>query len=324
MSKHELITIIVPIFNTEYYLKECLDSLQAQSYSNLEILLVNDGSTDHSGDICRAYCRRDSRFNLIEQQNGGLARSRNAGLNRAKGKYVCFVDSDDFVHRKYVEILYKNLVEHQADLSMCAYLKYRQGQKPESDIDNCCSNISRWQMLQAVTTTGPDNTSEKTVVAWNKLIPMDIMRYVRFPDRLHEDEFMINALLPRISRVVWTDTVLYYYRQRPESITGTERQKDIRHLDALDAVYDRLRIFSGEEYKDLFPDMLRSYFENSTMLYYGLLSSGSRWKIWKKICPRYFAALIRYGKKLRAKQFLRYTLFLISPYLYHRKYWPQP
>ena len=321
METQELVSIIVPIFNTEQYLTECLDSLKKQSYSNLEIILVNDGSTDHSGDICREYCRTDPRFVLIEQANQGLGMSRNAGIVKARGKYVCFVDSDDFVHEKYVEILYENLIAYHTDISMCAYMKYRQGQLSGNDVYNVCSRISRYQMLYDITTTGPENSSEKIVVAWNKLIKMDIMKQLRFTDRLHEDEFMINDLLQKISNGVWTDAVLYYYRQRSESITGTEHKTDLRHLDVLDAVYNRICLFSGNEYKDVMRDLLRSYFENSIVVYYSLFTYGNRWQVWKKIYTHYLNTLLRYAYKLSLKQFFRYALFLISPYFYRKKYW---
>lgn len=321
MKKKELVSIIVPVFNTGEYLRECLKSLEQQTYENLEIIMINDGSTDHSGDICREYSRKDSRFILIEQENQGLSMSRNIGLEHARGKKVCFVDSDDLVHEKYVEILYENLVRFHADISMCSYLKFRGKTVPHGNVNNVYKKMSPKQMLYAITTTGPDNSSEKVVVAWNKMIRMDIIERLRFKNRFHEDEFMINDLLLNISSGVYTDAILYFYRQRSESITGEMHKKDLRHLDVLDAVYDRLLIFSGPDYKELFPDMLRSYFENSTIIYYDLISCENFWKVWKKIIPRYLAILLKNRKKLKQKQFLRYGLFLISPTLYRKKYW---
>ena len=298
MKEKELVSVIVPVFNTDDYLRECLEALKQQTYDNLEIIMINDGSTDNSGNICREFSKKDSRFILIQQENRGLAVSRNAGLEKASGKYVCFVDSDDLVHERYVEILYENLVRYQADISMCNYLKFRGKTELHGDVDNICKEMFPKQMLYAITTTGPDNISEKAVVAWNKMIRMDIIKGLRFKNRLHEDEFMINDLILNLSSGVWTDAVLYFYRQRPESITGEKNKKDFRHLDMLDAVYERLLIFSGPDYKELFPDLLRSYFENSTVVYYDLMAPGNFWHVWKKVVPRYLAVLLKYRKKL--------------------------
>lgn len=316
-----MVSVIVPVYNTGDYLRECLEALKQQTYDNLEIIMINDGSTDNSGDICREFSEKDFRFILIQQENRGLAMSRNAGLEKASGKYVCFVDSDDLVHERYVEVLYENLVRYQADISMCNYLKFRGKTELHGDVDNIHKEMFPKQMLYAITTTGPDNISEKVVVAWNKMIRMDIIKGLRFKNRLHEDEFMINDLILNLSSGVWTDAVLYFYRQRPESITGEKNKKDFRHLDMLDAVYERLLIFSGPDYKELFPDLLRSYFENSTVVYYDLMAPGNFWHVWKKVVPRYFAVLLKYRKKLTGKQFVHYGLFLISPLLYRKKYW---
>lgn len=321
MTNKELISVIVPIFNTEVYLRECLESLKNQTYKNLEIILVNDGSTDNSRVVCEEYCRKDERFILINQKNQGLGMSRNAGLKQARGKYVCFVDSDDIVHEKYVEILYKNLIDFHADISMCSYMKFSEEKRLPTDICNICSDISRIQMLYDITTTGPENISEKIVIACNKMISMDIMKHLRFVDRLHEDEFMINQLLLRVTHAAWTDAVLYFYRQHSESITGTRNKKDIRHLDVLDAIFNRLTLFSGAEYKELFPDMLRSYFDNSAYIYYSVLSPQNKWELMRRIYPRYFKTLLKYAGQLKVKKFLRYMLFLINPAYYRKRYW---
>lgn len=320
MIKRDLISIIVPVYNTMEYLKECLDSLKNQSYENLEIIMVNDGSTDNSGMLCREYCEKDSRFFLIEQENQGLSMSRNAGVKKATGKYICFVDSDDFVHEKYVEILYKNLINYHADVSMCGYMKFREGQKTEKNICNVCSNMSRLEMLYAITTTGPDNSSEKIVVSWNKMIRADIMKQLRFVNKLHEDEYMINELLLNITHAVWTEAILYFYRQHSDSITGMKNKTDIRHLEVLGALYNRLILFSGAEYRTVFPELLRSYFDNSAAVYYSVLSSDNKGQLLRRIYPQYLYLLLKYAEKLTIKQFLRYLLFLAAPAYYRKKY----
>lgn len=121
---NELISIIVPIYNKEDYLPQCLDSIINQSYTNFEVLLVNDGSTDSSGIICQEYAERDSRFRYIEKENGGVSSARNLGLERSEGAYITFIDSDDWVEFNYLEVLYNALRENNADVAISSYKSY--------------------------------------------------------------------------------------------------------------------------------------------------------------------------------------------------------
>ena len=120
---NKLISVIVPVYNVEHYLNRCVDSILAQTYSDLEILLVDDGSTDSSGAICDAYARQDARVQVIHKKNGGLSDARNCGIEHAKGRYFCFVDSDDGIAPQMIEVLYRNLLNAGADVSAVA-LKY--------------------------------------------------------------------------------------------------------------------------------------------------------------------------------------------------------
>ena len=120
----ELISIIVPIFNTEKYLHQCLDSILSQSYGNFECLLINDGSTDASASICREYVAKDARFRYFEKENGGVSSARNLGIERSEGAYVTFIDSDDWVEFDYLEVLYSAIIQDSADISVSSYRTY--------------------------------------------------------------------------------------------------------------------------------------------------------------------------------------------------------
>ena len=120
----ELISIIVPIFNTEKYLHQCLDSILSQSYGNFECLLINDGSTDASASICREYVAKDARFRYFEKENGGVSSARNLGIERSEGAYVTFIDSDDWVEFDYLEVLYAAIIQETADISVSSYRTY--------------------------------------------------------------------------------------------------------------------------------------------------------------------------------------------------------
>lgn len=120
----ELISIIVPIFNTEKYLHQCLDSILSQSYGNFECLLINDGSTDASASICREYVAKDARFRYFEKENGGVSSARNLGIERSGGAYITFIDSDDWVEFDYLEVLYAAIIQETADISVSSYRTY--------------------------------------------------------------------------------------------------------------------------------------------------------------------------------------------------------
>ena len=120
----ELISIIVPIFNTEKYLHQCLNSILSQSYENFECLLINDGSTDASASICREYVAKDARFRYFEKENGGVSSARNLGIERSEGAYVTFIDSDDWVEFDYLEVLYSAIIQETADISVSTYRMY--------------------------------------------------------------------------------------------------------------------------------------------------------------------------------------------------------
>ena len=133
MAEYEsksLISIIVPVYNVEKYLRECLDSIMSQTYQNFECLLINDGSPDHSADICREYVEKDSRFRYFEKENGGVSSARNLGIEHSKGEYITFIDSDDWVESDYVETLYDELIKENADIAVSTYKRFEMG-------DNC-------------------------------------------------------------------------------------------------------------------------------------------------------------------------------------------
>jgi len=120
----DLISVIIPVYNVEPYLKKCLDSVVTQTYKEIEIILVDDGSTDGSGPICDEYAAQDKRIRVIHKRNGGLSDARNVGLDRCSGRYVTFIDSDDYVASDYVERLYRILVEYNADIAVCDYFEF--------------------------------------------------------------------------------------------------------------------------------------------------------------------------------------------------------
>lgn len=239
MTKTSLISVIVPIYNVEQYLKQCVDSILNQTYANLEIILVNDGSPDNSPSICDKYALKDSRVKVIHKKNGGLSDARNAGLDVAKGEYIVFIDSDDFIHKQYVECLYSNI--GVADMAFCDLLYYYDDEIKidELEIKECKIQVFEDDFLIR---NIPKFRSPLLIVAWNKLYKREIWQDLRYPiGKIHEDEFLAHYILDKCESVVFCDTKLYNYRQRHDSIMG--RFSESRFLNILEFHDDRERFY---------------------------------------------------------------------------------
>lgn len=210
-----VISIIVPVYKVEAYLKACVDSLLCQTFSDIEILLVDDGSPDHCGSICDEYAEKDARVRVIHQKNGGLSRARNAGIERAQGEYLCFVDSDDYVAPEYCESLYALLRDNDCDLSVCGVCRFEDGTTPSWDSEDGQSiRVDRVDFLRMQL----EKKSEFGV--WNKLYRRELFSRIRFAEgRIHEDVIWSGDLARNLrGSVVCTSKALYYYRQRSGSI----------------------------------------------------------------------------------------------------------
>lgn len=316
-----LISIIVPVYNVQPYLECCLSSLAEQTYTNVEIILVNDGSTDQSAHICRRTCDEDKRFRLIEQENQGLGPARNAGISIATGEYVCFVDSDDYVDKQYVEVMYNSLMEHNADMVMCSYTKFVDGCDSEADrvkqSNRIVVDLKKEEMISDLATVGPHNRSERIVVSWNKLMKRELWQNLRFPSKYHEDEYVILDLILQSDRVVWNDAPLYFYRQRAGSIM---ERGGARHLDLLPAIEGRMKKLEKNGFSHLLADTLIAYFENAIYLFYSLRDQLGKREIRKAVCSGYFRMWLHFGRKLSWKKRLRYLAFLLLPKTYKKRY----
>lgn len=235
----EKISIIIPVYNVEKYLKMCLDSVINQTYQNLEIILINDGSTDNSGKICEEYKRADSRIILIHKENEGLSMARNTGLDIASGEYISFVDSDDYISRNMVETLYNRLLETQSDMAVCS-IQYvdEAGKNLYSNFTFDDIVLGQNEFWKLYSSTG----HTECVVAWNKLYKREILEQLYYPKgRIREDEFLLPYIVERCFRICTVSDRLIFYRQRNDSIMGYESQKS--KLDYIEACFERLELF---------------------------------------------------------------------------------
>jgi glycosyltransferase involved in cell wall biosynthesis len=241
MKKDALISVIVPIYMVQDYLGKCVKSIRNQTYDNLEIILVDDGSKDDCGKMCDEFAKEDERIRVIHKVNGGLSDARNAGIEVAKGKYFVFIDSDDYIHPQMIECLVKPVEEGQADMSVCEYTNVRDDDEPVMD------EISDPETIIIESTADKRQyflceTYVKFTVAWNKLYPRGYFENVRYPKgKIHEDEFTTYKLLEKADKVAYITTPLYYYVQRGSSIMGEGFSK--KSLDRFEALDQRINYY---------------------------------------------------------------------------------
>ena len=214
MRNNPLISVIVPVYNVEKYLSKCLDSIIAQTYQNLEIILVDDGSTDGSGLLCDMYSQQDTRIRVIHQPNAGLSAARNAGLEACQGSYIVFIDSDDYVANSLCSTLLSLCLESGSDIAMCGhYDVYFDRITPTIPKEN--HYLSQKEAIVDLYNGKYVNPS-----ACRKLFKKEIFTDIRFPiGKLYEDAFIIVKLLLKIRKVAITTEQLYFYVRRENSIT---------------------------------------------------------------------------------------------------------
>lgn len=241
----ELISIIVPIYKVEPYLDRCVQSIVDQTYTNLQIILVDDGSPDGCPQMCDEWAKKDSRICVIHKPNGGLSDARNAGMAVAKGEYIAFVDSDDWIAPKYIDHLYRAARSCGALLSACDVRRINEGEQCMVPDNDECLPIE-YSALEALS---PKGWERVRAVAWNKLYHRSLLEGEEYPvGRHHEDEFFTYRIVYKAQRIVFIEEELYFYLQRQGSIM---QEVSIKRLDALDAYMERLQFFR-EHYPELY------------------------------------------------------------------------
>lgn len=233
-----LISIIVPVYKVEKYLKKCVESILAQTYKNFELILIDDGSPDNCPDLCDEFAQHDSRITVIHKKNGGLSEARNAGLDIARGEYIGFVDSDDYISPNMYELLLNKIVLTKADMAVCNY-KYVNEQYQSIEYRNNNMPIKN-EVLE--TDEYLNRLIGKCgwyyVPAWNKLYCKNIFDNIRFPKgKQHEDEFLIHRIVYECNHIVCLRQSLYNYVQRSSSIMN--QKFNPKNMDYGDALIDR-------------------------------------------------------------------------------------
>lgn len=232
MSK--LISIIVPVYNVESYLAQCIESLINQTYKNLEIILIDDGSTDKSGEICDLYKDKDNRIKVIHKQNGGLSSARNTGLDIARGDYIGFVDSDDFIDITMYEKLYLQIENNDADMIKCNLIEFKNNQVPKNIVSTGkITTYTREEAIYNFINKEYSYNKHFKVVVWDALYKKDLLEDIRFPEGLlYEDGYVSPKLFFKSKKLLHLDDFLYYYRINDKGIMSKGlTQQSLKSID---------------------------------------------------------------------------------------------
>lgn len=225
----DCVSIIVPVYKVEKYLPECIDSIVNQTYRNIEVILIDDGSPDKCPQICDNYALQDSRIKVVHKINGGLSDARNKGLDICNGKYVMFVDSDDIIHKKMVERLVSTLETENADIVECSTTRFNNSINLPTFIEGQTTIYNREDALRELIL---DHAFHQTV--WNKIYTKKVVGNIIFPvGKYNEDEYWTYRVFANANKVVSLPDSLYFYRQRDNSII--HHRYSIKRLDALEA-----------------------------------------------------------------------------------------
>lgn len=240
------ISVIVPVYNVEKYLNKCIDSILEQTFTDFELILIDDGSPDQCGMICDAYAAGDSRVKVIHQNNKGLSGARNTGIDQMKGDYVTFIDSDDYIHPEMLERFWRAAREQDADVCVCQFVRVTEDKTefqttPEM---NMRAYSGREACFQLYSENGVAFTT-----AWGKLYRSILWNNIRYPEgKIHEDEATTYKLLYASNVVTELEDTLYFYRQNPNGIMAS---LSIKRYDGIEALRERMKFFKKHHETEL-------------------------------------------------------------------------
>lgn len=299
-----MVSVIVPVYNVRPYLKECIDSILAQSYRQMEIILIDDGSTDGSGEFCDAYAQMDNRIHVIHQPNQGLSAARNCGIEYASGEYLCFVDSDDYLYPYSIETLLRLCVENKADMSVCTF-DMLNGKKhianPNARTSSAVEVFYGEQKMDAYLRQNKIHTT-----AWGKMFAAELFHEIRFPvGKLYEDVYILHRILHEARCIAYLPKSTYIYRIRPGSITNSGFS--LQSMDMLEA-HTKLFRFVEERYPELLPyaqaNMMCIHITLLFMIFNAKASYPALEKQLRDYCRAHFTVYMKHGNSKKRKLLL--------------------
>ena len=308
MTDNEMISVIIPVYNVEKYLDKCIRSVVKQTYKNLEIILVDDGSPDQCGALCDKWAEKDERIRVIHKANGGLSDARNAGLDVASGVYIGFVDSDDYIHPEMYQRLYEKIKKYNGDMAVCGFYWVDE----QSDTVNRTAKITAEGIVEKKDAIKNICFMNTFIVVWNKLYKKELFFNLRFQyGKFAEDLFIMPNLYNKCKRIISVFGYYYYYVETRNSIC--RREKTIWHLDNVEACYRMMMFCKYNGYSDLLPDisvmMIDNYIGNMEKIKRVLPHEKQRLIEIKKMAV---FGVLKYGQRVR----IEHKLYILSPVLY--------
>lgn len=307
---NDLISIIIPVYNTEEYLSQCLETVVNQTYSNLQIILVNDGSTDSSLEICYQFQMKDSRIEILNKTRAGLSAARNDGMNAAKGEYICFIDSDDYVKDDYIEVLYGLVTEFNCDISICGYYKtYENGDQVEFQFTNE-GYIDKHDLYNSLLHN--DNIGN---YACNKMYRRTLFQGISYPvGKAFEDIYTTYLLIEASDSIAISQEKVYFYRQRSGSLSNCINLKNLSDQEAGIAI-------RNEYIQSHYPDLSRACDKDHLKFLIVIYNQISKGFAYSKELETYRNKICLYWKKTKCDQ-VKYNIMclciVLFPSIYSR------
>lgn len=302
-----MISVIVPIYNVEDYLNKCLTSIMMQTYRDLEIIMVNDGSTDKSADICKFFCKKDSRFKLINQKNSGVSVARNTGIKNSHGEYISFVDADDYLEVDMYQKLMNEYTNDEIDLVCCGIYRVNNEKKIKDFTLRKKIIIGKDEFLRQMF-----KIKKRKIcwAPWNKLFKTKIVKKIMFPIdiKIGEDMLFLYEYIKQSQKIILTTDILYNYLIRNNSATNT-KNFSMKKFDII-RVYDRLLDNCDEKQKDILNlrlfivslDVLFKYLKLLDSIQDESIEKFSSYVYYEKINNKVF----KYFFRLRIRQIVKY------------------
>lgn len=269
------VSVIVPVYNVQNYIAECMESLVKQTYQELEIILIDDGSTDESGVICDRFAQQDERIKVIHQKNQGAGAAKNSGLEAATGEYLIFADSDDVLPLDSVQNRVALLEQYDVDVVQGNYTSF-QTKVPVSEKISLGDRKIQFLEKDEIIDSYIDNW--ENALLWNKIYKTEYVKGIRFPvGHCIDDEFFTYQTLFRVQKMLKSDIVVYYYRQRMSSVMNDTSREEKKLLDRFEYIYERyLKV------KESYPKYQKRYLENLVDSYLYLSDTDGFGEIHKK------------------------------------------
>lgn len=308
------LSVIVPVYNVSSYLPRCIDSLINQTYNRIEIILVDDGSTDNSGKICDAFATEDTRIRVFHKANGGLSEARNFGLSKSKGQYIAFIDSDDYLHSHTFEWMMIILQKEGAEVAACQF-KYIQAHQNAQDELQCSGDTTILTGREAV--AGLYGPQSRTIqfTACNKIYKKSLFidHSIEFPvGKIHEDMYTTYKVLFHANKVVILPEQLYYYRQHISSITGVAFSK--KNFTLFDATASAITFFQQHQEEHLVRLAIENHLRTLTKIYVKLFNSKDTKKLAKEILKIFESSVTEIPRnQINFKSNVRIILFKYFP-----------